>query len=786
MAVCLLLILFIKDEMGYDSFHQRKDNIYRVVLERQYPGRSTSYSFIPQSIGEAIQAEYPEVKESTRLFSNGNFGNFYVKIQDKIFEETNVLNADSNFFRVFTAKLLEGNPNTALQKPNSVVLNETTAKKYFGSASTAIGKTLEIDNGSLLVTGICKDWPEHSHFMFDLLVSSSSFLNQAPLNYINFSAHTYLLLNDKASAKALEAKLPLIVKKYVAGAIEKNFSQTFEQFKAAGNGYHYYLQPLTSIHLNSSLEGELRPNGSKNTVYIFAIIALFILFIACINFINLSTSRSVERAKEVGIRKTFGSDKVSLIKQFLVESVMVSMVSMILAGIIIMLLFPLFNQLSGKHLTALSFMQPFSILAILCFAVAVGLVSGIYPAFVLSSFKPIAVLRGRFGSSGYGISLRNGLVIFQFAVSVILIIATIVVNLQMNYVLGDKLGFKKDHVITVKRTDLLEKNTSAFKNELLKISGVENVSGTTSMPGIQNYFGISYQQLGSKEPLTGRGVAVDDQYLSAIDLTLAKGRFFSKEFSTDTLSILLNESAVKEMGIKGDPIRTKLISPDQFLNEPGAAAPDIYTVIGVVKDFHYQSLHEQIAPLFINHIRKFGPIDALMAVKVKGNNFSETVKAIERSWKKFVPGRPFNYTFLDESLAELYHAEQTSKKVFSVFSVLAILIACIGLLGLIAYSIQQRIREIGIRKVLGASTGNILMLLGKNYFKLIVIANLLAFPVAWLAMHQWLQDFAYRVSIGWWVFAASGLLALLIAGITLSFQAVKAAVANPVKSLRTE
>ncbi len=786
MAVCLLIVLFIKDELGYDSFHTKKDRIYRVVLERMYPGRSTSYAIIPLSIGEAIKKEFPEVEESMRLFSNRGFGNFFVKINDKIFEEKNVVNADSNFFRVFTAKMLGGDPNTALEKPNSVVLNETTAKKYYGSASAAMGKTMEIDGGaSLLVTGVCEDWPEHTHFLFDLLISNATFLNGAPQNFINFSANTYLLLKENASAASLESKLPQIVEKYVSGQIEQQFGQSFQQFKSAGNGYHYYLQPLTKIHLHSDLEAELRPNGSQRAVTIFAIIAVFILFIACINFINLSTARSVERAKEVGVRKTFGSERASLVKQFLMESVLICLLSVVLAGVMILLILPLFNQVSGKHLSYNYFLHPAQLFTLLAFSVGVGVIAGIYPAFVLSSFRPIAVLRGKLTTSRYGKSLRNGLVGFQFFISVILIICTLVVNMQMGYVLGDKLGFRKDHVITVERTDLLDRNTIPFKNEVMKIPGVQNISGTTAVPGTENYFGVSFALLGSKDAHTGRGLMVDDQYLTALDLKLASGRFFSKEFALDTLGILLNEKAVTELGIRGDPIGVRLTSPDPQLNAPDGM-PYTYTVVGVLKDFHFQTLHQQIAPLFILNVRKFGPIDPLMTIRISADNFSATVKALESKWKLFVKERPFNYTFLDQSLAELYHAEETTKKIFSVFSILAIFIACIGLLGLIAYTTQQRIREIGIRKVLGASIPNILVLLGKNFFSLILIASLIAFPVGWWAMHKWLQDFAYRVSIPWWIFILAMVLAALVALITISFQAIKAALANPVKSLRTE
>ncbi|MBD0332661.1 MAG: ABC transporter permease, partial [Chitinophagaceae bacterium] len=590
MAVCLLIVLFVQSELSYDEYQEKGDRIYRVVLERLYPGRSTSYSIIPQSIGESIQKEFPEVIESTRLFNftGGGLGNFFMRVGDKVFEESKVLAVDSNFFRVFTGEFLAGTPASALMHPNSVVLSESTAKKMYGSAGRAIGKQFQTDadqNNTFSITGVCKDWPENSHFTFNVLIAVTSFPFILQPNYINFAAHTYLLVAPGASAKALEAKLPVIVEKYVSGEIEKNFGQSLKDFKAAGNGYRYYIQPLRKIHLISDLEAELSANGSITSVYIFSVIAVFILFLACINFINLSTARSVERAKEVGIRKTFGSEKKALIVQFLVESVLISLIALILALCLIFLLLPLFNQLSGKSLTLTSFLQPDRLLLLILFAFAVGIVAGLYPAFVLSSFKPMMVLKGRFKSNKYGLLLRNGLVVFQFAISVILIVSAIIVNQQMKYMLSGKLGFRKDHIITVERADLLQQQTEAFKTELTRIPGVETVSGTTAMPGTQNFFGVTFQKENSKESLTGRGIIVDENFATTLDLQLAQGRFFSKAFGTDSLSLVLNEKAVAEMGLT-NPIGARLTSPDGNFNAPDGS-PYVYTVVGVMKDFHF-------------------------------------------------------------------------------------------------------------------------------------------------------------------------------------------------------
>ena len=787
MAVCLLIILFIQSELSYDKHHEKADNIYRVVLERSYPGRATSYSIIPQSIGAAIKAEYPEVLESTRLFNLGGNGSFFLRIGEKTFEEKRVLAADSNFFRVFSSKMLHGDATTALQNPNSAVLNESTAKRYFGS-SDAVGKQFVTDGDdttqTFIVTGVVADWPDNSHFLFDMLISTNTFQFTRRPNYVGFAAHTYLLLNPNASYLALEGKFPAMIKKYVSPEINRVFNQSWEDFQKAGNGYKYYLQPLPKIHLISDLEAELRPNGSMTAVYIFAIVAVFILFLACINFINLSTARSVERAREVGIRKTFGSERKALIGQFLIESVFVSLVSMVLAFALILLLIPAFNSISGKTLTAAYFLQPSWIMLLVVFVLITGIVAGLYPAFVLSSFNPIMVLKGRFKSNKYGLALRNGLVIFQFAISVILIIATIVVNIQMKYMLGNKLGFKKDHVIVVERTDLVEDQFPAFKNELLGISGVESASGTSTMPGNQNFFGTTWQEVGSKSPMTGRGMIVDEDYNKTLGLELKEGRFFSKDFSTDTLSVVLNEKAAKELGLK-TAIGSRLTSTDEFFNGPDNAIYT-YNVIGVVKDFHYHSLHEPISPLVIINSRKFGSRSGLMALRVTGDNFKSSLAGIENAWKKFVKEKPFNYYFLDRTLAAQYKAEQTTQRIFTIFSGLAIFIACIGLLGLAAYATQQRTREISIRKILGASESSIVTMLSKDFLKLVLISSAIAFPLAWWAMNKWLQDFAYRVDVGWWIFIAAAMLAVLIALLTISTQALKAAFTSPVKNLRTE
>lgn len=788
MAVCLLIVLYVQSELKFDTYHKQADQIYRIALDRKYPGRTNSYAIIPQSIGPAVKSEFPEVKECVRIFDfGGDEENFFIRIGDKTWDEKNILFADSNFFKVFTAEFIAGDAKTPLDKPNSVVLNKSTAERYFGSATAAIGKTFQTDaqeNNLFNITAVCADWPENVHFKFDLLISVAGFPFIRNNNYINFAASTYLLMSPGASAEKLEAGFPIIIKKYVAGGVEQNFGMSLDQFEKAGNGYHYYLQPLKKIHLNSDLEAELGINGSQKAVTIFTIIAVFILVLACINFVNLSTARSVERAREVGLRKTFGSERSSLVLQFLIESVIISLLSAVVAVFLISFLLPVFNELSGKKLSISYFLEPSRLALIIALSIITGMIAGLYPALVLSSFQPIAVLKGRFRSGIQGRWLRNGLVVFQFAISVVLIVSTIVVNQQMKYVMGDKLGFEKDHIVVIKNARAAGDQTKAFENDLSAIAGVETVSRTTALPGQTQYFGISYNLVGGEEQVTGRGQIVDEKYAKLLGLELKEGRFFSSAYTTDSFAIVLNEKAVADLGLK-NPVGTKMYSPDDFLNRPDGSRIE-YTVVGVIKDFHYQSLHQKINPLIFNNAIRFGELAPLIAVKVRAADFSKAISSIESSWKKFVRDKPFSYDFLDQTLARQYRSEQTMQKIFNAFSVLAIFIACIGLLGLAAYATQQRTREISVRKVLGANVGNIVTMLSTDFLKLVFIATLIAFPVAWWMMSSWLDNFEYRTQLSFWIFIVAAIAAVVVALFTISFQAIKAAMANPVVSLRSE
>ncbi|HEY1054697.1 MAG TPA: ABC transporter permease, partial [Emticicia sp.] len=780
MASCILILMFVFDELSYDKFWQNGDRVYRMALERIYPGRSTKYAIIPPSYARSVKKELPEVEETVRIFNNG--GETLIRHNNQVYQERNVFFADSNFFKVFKLPLLYGNPDKALMAPNSVVLTETTAKRFFGTTN-AIGKYIELVQGpKLQVTGISADMPKNAHFQFDFLSSVKGNRFAEATNHISFAAATYLLLKPHTSPEQVQAKLPAIVVKYASGEVQRTFGVSYKEYVKAGNGYFYFLQPLQSIHLESNLEAELGANGSSNLVYIFMVIAVFVLLIACINFMNLATARSTERAKEVGIRKTLGSTKSQLAIQFLTESVLLSVTSLFVATILVMLAVPFFNNLANKHLILDDFFTWKTIPLMLILSIAVGLIAGLYPAGVLSSFQPIQVLKGKFISKKQGHNLRNGLVVFQFSISIILIISTLVVYRQLNYIQNKELGYSKDFVIHLRGAGFLQDRTQVFKDEIQKIAGVEKVGGTSAEPGQEQFFGISFRKSGEKETVTGKAMVADDGYLQALNMDLADGRFFQKEFN-DSLSVILNEESVKALGLK-NPIGQKVFSPDNLAT--GEEAEMTYTVIGVVKDFHFSSLHQKITPLFIVNNRFFAKTSNLMAVRINTPDFQSVINQLQQTWKKFLPEQPFNYAFLDADLAELYRNEKVSQQVFWIFSFLGILIACMGLLGLVSYIVQQRTKEIGIRKVLGATVPSIILLLSKDLLKLVLIALLVASPIAYYLMHSWLQDFAYRTEISWWIFILAGITAVVIAFATISFQSIKAALMNPVKSLKTE
>jgi len=784
-ASCLLIIMYVLDEFSFDQFHEKADRIYKVALERKYPSHITNYAIIPHSYADVIRRDFPEVASTVKMA--GPINNVvvnYTNAQNEVkqFEENFIMAADSNFFEVFSIKLINGDKQTVLTKPNDVVVTEETAKRYFGDAQ-AVGKTIKILNRDFTVTGVCENIPDNSHFKFDFLAKwdDQFFGGGLQTNFITFTSHVYVELRPGTDPKALEAKFPKMVDTYASAQIERDLGKSWEDYKRDGNGYRYFLQPLTKIHLDPiNIEGKMRTGGNIHYVYFLISIASLILVIACINFMNLATARSAERAREVGVRKAMGSLKGQLVSQFLVESIVLSLFSTFLAIGIVQIALPFFNNLADKHLSFS--LSPGLMLSTFLISIAVGFLAGSYPAFALSSINPVVVMKGNFSSSIKGAWLRNGLVVFQFCISIILIVGTLIVSRQMEFMRNKSLGFDKDHILVIERVFALQNKTQTFLDELRRIPGVEQAGGTFSLLGRQNdFFGAQFLPEGSNEILTTKGMGIDDDFANAVGFEFVEGHGYSKE-TNDSLSIILNETAVRTLGLK-DPIGKKLT---QIQRTPNGNIEVSYRVIGVIRDFNFQSLHDPITPLAIQSVESFGGGSAYAMVRTKESNIGEIVSAAEEKWKLLAPDQPFKYSFLDQDLTELYHAEKTAGQVFAIFSILAIVIACVGLFGLAAYTASLRTKEIGIRKVLGASVTGMVLLLSKEFTKLILIAFCLSVPAAWYMMDLWLSEFAYRTEIGAGVFIFAGLAALVISWITVSYQSIKAAVVNPIKSLRSE
>lgn len=779
MAGCVLIGLFVEDELSYDKFHDNADQIYRLALERKYPSHSTYYAITPHSFGTVLSEELPEVKEVVRLF---NFVNPVVFRYENelgemlIIEEKHVLLADSNFFKVFTVPLIKGDRETVMRGANSLVMTESAAKRYFGDTDP-INQIVVTGAGEFKVNGICEDLPENSHFKFDIIgsLNTLAFFNNP--NYTGFSAYQYLVLNDGANPEFVEEKLPDVVEKYAGPQIQDQLNVSYDEYITAGNGYRYFLQPLTSIHLHSQLENEMRVNGNISIVYIFISISIFILIIACINFMNLATARSAERAKEVGVRKTLGSSRVKIMGQLIIESIVISLFSLVLSGIIINFFLPYFNQIANKHLelNLESLILPLLIL----FAIIVGLLSGLYPALYLSSFKASEVLKGRFSSGKHGIWMRNGLVIFQFFISIVLIAGTLLIYSQLKYVQNQQLGFDKENIMIIERAFVLDDGFDSFKKELQDLAFIKNVGVSSSIPGRDQFFGAFFQVNEGSEVLTTKNMVIDENYLETLNLKMAEGRDFDENFE-DSLSLIINETAVNAFGIE-NPVGATLKTPGN------GDIPDMtFTIIGVVKDFNYQSLHNQITPLTLFYANNNAQY---INIKINSNNFFSSLSDIELLWKKYVPEEPMKFSFLDEDLNNLYESEQNSGKILMIFAILAIVIASIGLFGLAAYTTLQRRKEIGIRKVMGSSIPEIISLLSRDFAKLILVSFVLAVPLTYYLMTEWLNGFAYKLnflSVFPVAILIAGFLAFLIAFITVSYHSIKAAISNPVESLHCE
>lgn len=776
---CFLFILvFVRDELSYDQYHEKGDRIYRVNFDGFAFEQELNYAVVGAPLGPTLLENFPEVVQQCRFRERGEYT---VQYEDRSYNEENWVFADSSFFDVFTVDLVNGNPQRALAEPNTIVITEAIALKYFGDEDP-IGKSLRADNQTnYRVTGVMKAIPRNTHFNFDLIASLASLEESRRPAWLSTNFQTYVVLQEGADPETVNAKIPELVRQYVGPELEQFTGKTFDDIVAAGNHIEFRLFPMSKIHLYSDKQVELGANSDIKYVYIFTFIGAFILLLACINFMNLSTARSADRAKEVGMRKVVGAGKPQLIFQFLAESIVITFLGFLLAVGLFLLLLPYFNTLSGKLLLLSEIISPGLILSLLGLVLLVGIIAGSYPAFYLSSFKAIAALQGRLVKKvGQKITLRSTLVVFQFAVTIALIVGTFVISNQLHYIQNKKLGFEKDQILILNNYYALDNNCLPFKEEIRKHPAVINATMSGSLPTPSNRNSSAAFLGRTPDPAKMHVIQmfdVDLDYISTLGMEIKEGRAFSSEHPSDSLAVLLNESAVALYGLD-DPLQAEISSYDGGTAEN----PEVvtYKVIGVLKNFHYESLRNTIGPLAMF----LGTSRGHLSIKVNTSDITGFLADLQEKWNEMGPGQPFDYSFMDEDFASVYETETRISGIFSVFTFLAIFIACLGLFGLATFTAAQRTKEIGIRKVIGASIPRLFIMLTSEIMKWVLIANLVALPLAYYFMNKWLEDFAYPVGMSWWVFGLALVASLLIALITVSQQAIRAATRNPVDALR--
>lgn len=777
-ATCLIIMLFVSNELSYDRYNTKARRIVRVSFLVDIQGEKMKESTVMPPVAQTLKTDYPEVEEATRI---RDYGTPKLSSGNKSFRDDAFAFVDSNFFSVFTLPFVQGNERTALIEPNTVVITRAVARKYFGNED-AMGKVINFkdgENAACIVTGIIDEVPVNSHFHFDLFGSMASLPESKEPTWMKSNFYTYLVLQHKYDYKKLEAKLPTLVEKYIGPQMPDAMGMTLAQFRGKGNALTFHLQPLTDIHLHSDFANDLSKPGDIRYVYIFSAIALFMLLIACINFMNLSTAAASKRAREVGIRKVLGSRKSELIRQFLLETIVITTIALLLALIFINLALPVFNNLASKNLSIHIADHPNMIPVLFLFISVVGIMAGSYPAFYLSSFKPAAVLKSRFINGGKSIWLRSSLVVFQFFISILLIVCTMVVYNQLFYIQHKKIGYDKNNVLVIQDTWSLNKNQDIFRQLVQKDSRVISVSSSGYVPAGNSYHNNFFGSPGENptQMIKTLRYEVDENYISTLGMHLLKGRNFSKQFGADSNNVILNEAAVRAFGWQHGALGK------YFSRSTKEGRNDIYTVIGVVKDFNFKSLHENITPLAMF----FYPNKGTLILKLRPDtDIPGFIAMLKKHWIELGAEDPFSFSFLDDRFNNTYEAEQKMGLILGIFAGLTIFVACLGLFGLAKFTAAQRTKEIGIRKVLGASVAQVTGMLSKEFLVLVLVACVIAFPVAWWVMNKWLQDFAYRISISWWIFALAGVTIILIALFTVSFQAIKAALANPVTSLRTE
>lgn len=768
-TACLMIVLYVNDELSYDKFHKNADRIYQVGLHGKIAGQDIHTATTCPPLFEAMVNEIPEVESSIRL--SPYYGKPAIKYEDKAFTEERVIFVDSNFFQFFTYKLLEGDPQTALLEPNTIVFSESLAKKYFGNES-ALGKIVTVgnDNTSYKVTGVAEDSPSNSHFQFNVLLSSASSEQMKRTVWLNNNLFTYFLLRENASVQSVNQKYAGLVEKYVGPEIERFMGISLKQMQGQGGEYGYYSTKITDIHLHSTSANDMEPGGNIMYIYFFTGIGIFIIVIACINFMNLSTARSAGRAKEVGLRKTLGSLRSQMIGQFLAESMMYSFAAVVLSLALCYFLLPQFNLLAGKQLDMHVLLSPLFIGGAFALVIFVGFVAGSYPAFYLTSFNAVEVLKGKVRSGMKSKGVRSFLVVCQFALSIFLIIFTLVVYEQIGYMQEKNLGLDKENILVLQNTGRLGTNKDAFKNALVQQNGVVKVSYTNNtFPGVNNT--TVFKATGSEQDHIMGVYYADYDHLDVMKIELKEGRFFSKDFPSDSTAIILNEAAAREFGFK-DAVGQELYY---------APSEEYLRVVGVIKDFNFESFKDEVRPLSIRLTENSNSL----LVRYTGSP-QALISNLEDLWKANASNEPLEFTFLDQEFDQLFRAEQRMGTLFSIFSCLAIFIASLGLFALAAFTSEQRTKEIGIRKAMGASVFGLTLLLSKEFTRLVIIAFVPAAIVGWWVSNQWLGGFAYRIDVSPWIIVMSGLGAIVIAWITVSYQSIKAAAINPVQSLRYE
>lgn len=773
LTVTLQIFLFVQSELGYDAFHDNAEDIYRVTLDGSFSGTDINAPVTPSPMAAALVADFPEVEYATRIFP---FANEQMVRNPGIdpFIDDQVLFVDSTFFDVLTFPFLQGEADRALNRPGTAVLTESFAERVFGEADP-LGESIILgDTTAYEVTGIVADPPSNSHIQFHVLLTMTDWPPAQSQFWVSNNFFTYLRLRPGSSAEQLEDKLPEFFKGYAGPQFVQALGRSYEEIMTGDNALNYHLQSIRDVHLRSNFEIDLQPSGDITYVYLFIAVALFILLLACINFMNLSTARSASRAMEVGIRKVVGSTRGQLIAQFLSESLMMTFTAMVIAVGLVFLTTPLFNTVTDQTLDASVLLTPGILLTLVAGALLVGLLSGSYPAMFLSAFKPVDVMKSQSATGKSRSLLRNSLVVFQFSISIALLVGTFVVGDQLEFIQNKRLGFDKEHTIVIERAGLLRTQSEAFKGQIRSFASVTAVSGASSLPGAL-HGGSPFQPegVGAEEMHIMAPIPVDYDFIEAMGIELADGRSFSRDFPSDSAAFIINEAAMRQFGWD-EAVGKQMQSAGQSNTGP---------VIGLIKDYHYADLRREIGPVVL--LYRDVPLPNIV-VRVESDNLSQTVELIETQWGEFVPDQPFQYSFLEDNFNELFSADQKLGRLFSSFSIFAIFIAGLGLFGLGLFVTEQRTKEIGVRKVLGASVSQVVVLLTQDFTKLVLIAIILALPAAYFGMTKWLDGFVYRTDMQVMSFVLAAVMAMLIAWLTVSYQSIKAALSNPVDALRDE